>query len=128
MSLEASPSVPAQTSGYVAVASLVHVCATTALEVAFSAVSFSALAEAVRAPPRRGSVHLGTRQAAGHVGTSWVVSTQCVECVAVVGGVLIDVGARQRPNTGANQRARASLSSSAGDGGASIRLAYCGVD
>ena len=33
-----------------------------------------------------------------------------------------DVGARQRPNTGANQRGRASLSSSAGRGGASGRL------
>jgi hypothetical protein len=36
--------------------------------------------------------------------------------------VIDDVGARQRPNTGANQRGRASVSSSAGNGGPSDRL------
>ena len=63
--------------------------------------------------------------------TSWVASTQCVECVAagrvaVSGGVMVDVGVRQRPNTGAKQRGRAALSSTAGNGGASRRLACCG--
>jgi hypothetical protein len=37
-----------------------------------------------------------------------------------------DVGARQRPNLGANQRGRASVSSSADHGGASRRLATAG--
>jgi hypothetical protein len=40
-------------------------------------------------------------------------------------GVFNDVGARQRPNLGANQRGRASTSSSADNGGASNRLGTC---
>ena len=43
--------------------------------------------------------------------------------VAGRGVVLNDVGARKRPNTDANQRGRASVSSSAGNGGTSKRLA-----
>lgn len=66
-------------------------------------------------------------------GTSWDVlasAHQCVQCDAAcraaAGLVVLNVvGARQRPNAGANQRGRTSVSSSAGNGGASNRLATC---
>lgn len=55
---------------------------------------------------------------------------ECVQCDAadgVVAGVeeMNDVGARQRPSLGANQRGRASMSSSAGNVGPSERLGSC---
>jgi hypothetical protein len=61
-------------------------------------------------------------------GTLWDEALRCVQCVAADGVAMRsevhhDVGARQRPNLGANQHGRASLSRSAGNGGASRRLA-----
>jgi hypothetical protein len=67
---------------------------------------------------------------ASQTGTSWDVLEQahlCVQCDADDGapvdpGEPYDVGAQRRPNTGANQRGRASMSSSAGSGGAPRRV------
>jgi hypothetical protein len=67
-------------------------------------------------------------------GTSWDVlrsARQCVQCDAPDGPAVRsegrhDVGARQRPNLGANQRGRASVSSSASHGGAPRRRAAAG--
>jgi hypothetical protein len=68
-------------------------------------------------------------------GTSWDIlgsARQCVQCDAASGVAIRsegrnDVGARQRPNTDANQRGRASVSSSAGNGGSPKRLATAGA-
>jgi hypothetical protein len=70
---------------------------------------------------------LGPAGGPGQLAASCASSTQCVECMSA-GWVATrpdgrdDVGARQRPNTGANQRGRASVSSSAGNCGAPERL------
>jgi len=83
--------------------------------------------------PRAGAIELGvvvTSVAPGRSGTLWdasIPARRCVQCVAAGGAaaaleVMVDIGARQRPNTGANQRGRASVSNSAGNGGASKRL------
>jgi site-specific recombinase XerD len=68
--------------------------------------------------------------AAGHLGRILASAREWAECMPAAGVAMRcegrhDVGARQRPNTGAIQRGRASVSSSAGNGGVSSRLGTC---